>query len=349
MNKQLPLAALSALSWMVGQDATAHGRFLFTASATRCNACHTGGAPPMATFTADENATHEGSRLRIVAGQPAALTLDVNTLPNKGLGLAITTADGLTLEAVGNDTRVERRILGHRRVLFEITGLYHVPFVVTASPASCGRTFSLIANVTAVDRNDAPSGDGTATRATPVFVDCAPAAKTVQSAEPPKVAIQSGIKPAEAPTAPAIGAPSTAARVMAPTGTITAPVKVSVDALRAPGGVAQLELSNVDRIDASRGAEAEFLEAGGERAGLVSLRFNQSAGHIVVDCELRSPVGVIFAIDAGTVHIENRVPVSDGHAVTVVPRGGIQRDVQVTLRGAGRPWRFRGCELTPVR
>lgn len=348
MNKQL-FAALAAPLLLFAADAGAHSRAQFTTSGTRCNGCHTGGPAPTASFAAGESATKQGAGFRIPGGAGALLTLDVKSLPNKGLGLAITAAPGLNIQAVREDTRVERQILGHRLVLSEPTGSFQVPFRLSASEASCGRTFTLSASVAAVDRNGAPNNDGTATTATSVFVDCAAAASAAPAAEPPKAMIQPGNRPAEAPTAPALGTPSGAARVMAPTGTITAPVRVSVDALRAPGGVAQLELSNVDRIDAAHGAEAEFLESGGGQGGLVSLRFNQSAGHIVVDCEMSSPTGVHFTIDAGTLHIENRVPAVDGHAVTVVPRGAVQRDVQVTMRGTGRKWSFRDCELTPVR
>ncbi len=354
MNKQALRVALiaAAVALILAGESRAHSRAQFTTSGTRCNACHTGGPAPAASFSNGAGATRAGAGLRIVAGQPASLTLDVATLPGKGLGLAITAAEGLTLESTSADVRVERQILGHRLVILAPTVRYNLPFTLNAPAASCGRTYTLSANVAAVDRNGSPAGDGTVTTATSVLVDCPDAAKSAPAtAEVPRVTVQPANKPAAAPTAPALPASAAGgARVMAPTGQITAPVRVSVDALRAPGGVAQLELSNIDRLDASsRPPEAHFLSAGGGDAGSVTIRFTQAAGHIVVDCDLRSPADVRFTIDAGSLHIENTVPAGDGHAVTVVPRSGIRRDVQVSLQSTGRKWSFRSCDLTPVR
>jgi hypothetical protein len=353
MNKQTSGAALLTAVLLLGWSgvASAYSGGVFDPKATRCNACHTGGPAPTASFSTATDGMRLGAGFRIRAGQQATLMLMVTAQPGKGLGLAITAADGLRLEGTTANVRVERQVFGHQAVLNEPTGRFVIPFNVTASPASCGRSLTLSANVTTVDKNRSPSGDGTATSATSVLVDCPDAAKSESAAAESPRAVVPTLKPAIVPTAPALPATAAgAARVMAPTGQITAQVRVAVDALRAPGGVAQLELSNVERLDASsRPAEAHFLSAGGGDSGSATIYFTQAAGHILIDCTVRSPGDVRFTIDAGSLHIENTVPASDGHAVTVVPRSGIRRDVQVTLRSTGRKWSLSSCDLVPVR
>lgn len=352
MNKLTSVAALLAGTLLLGGSGVALARSngQFDPKSLRCNACHTGGPAPTAILDPFTGSQRTGSGFRVVAGQRTTLMMLVTTQPGKGLGFSLSAADGLQLEATTSSTRVQGQVLGTQSVIDEPTGRYEVPFAVTARPDSCGRVFRLNASIAAVDKNRTPSGDGTVTAATSVFVECASASK--DQAEPPRAVVPT-IKPSVSPTKPALPAGAAgdgAARVMAPTGQITAPVRVSVDALRAPGGVAQLELSNVERLDASsRPAEASFLNSGGGDAGSVTIYFTQAAGHILIDCTVRSPTDVRFTIDAGSLHIENTVPAADGHAVTVVPRSGIRRDVQVTLKSTSRKWSFSSCDLTPVR
>lgn len=338
MNKQTSGIALLAGALLLGGSgvASAYSSGKFDAKSTRCSACHTGGPAPTVILDPFAGDRRTGSGFRVQAGQQTTLMMLVTTQPGKGLGFAITAGDNLQIE--GNTST---------GVLNQPAGRYELPFKVTAPPASCGRVFRLTANIAAVDQNRAPSGDGTATAATSVFVECAAASK--EEAAPPRVVVPT-IKPSVSPTSPALqAAASGAARVMAPTGQITTPVRVSVEALRAPGGVAQLELSDVDQLDASSNPpEANFLSRGAG-SGAATIYFKQAAGHILIDCTVRSPTDVRFTIDAGSLRIENTVPAADGHAVTVVPRGGIVRDVQVVLKSTGRKWSFSSCDLTPVR
>lgn len=338
MNKQTYGIALLAGALLLGGSgvAFANSSGKFDGKSTRCSGCHTGGPAPTVILDPFAGDRRTGSGFRVQAGQQTTLMMLVTTQPGKGLGFDITADNNLRIE--GNSST---------GVLNQPAGRYEIPFKVTAPPASCGRVFSLTANVAAVDKNRTPSGDGTATAATSVFVECAAASK--EEAAPPRVVVPT-IKPSVSPTSPALPATATGpARVMAPTGQITAPVRVSVEALRAPGGVAQLELSDVDRLDASSSPpEAHFLSRGAG-SGAATIYFKQAAGHIIVDCAVHSPTDVRFIIDAGALHIENTVPVSDGRAVTVVPRGGIVRDVQVVLKSTGRKWSFSSCDLTPVR
>jgi hypothetical protein len=337
MNKQTSGIALLAGALLLGASgvASAYSSGKFDAKSTRCSACHTGGPAPTVILDPFAGNRRTGSGFRVQAGQQTTLMMLVTTQPGKGLGFAITAGDNLQIE--GNTST---------GVLNQPAGRYEIPFKVTAPPASCGRVFRLTANIAAVDQNRTPSGDGTAMAATSVFIACAAASK--EEAAPPRVVVPT-IKPSVSPTSPALPATAGAARVMAPTGQITTPVRVSVEALRAPGGVAQLELSDVDQLDASSSPpEAHFLSRGAG-SGAATIYFKQAAGYIIVDCAVHSPSDVRFTIEAGSLHIENTVPVGDGRAVTIVPRGGIVRDVQVVLKSTGRKWSFSSCDLTPVR
>ena len=90
MNKQTSRAALCAGVLLLASSGivSAHSRAQFTTAGARCNACHTGGPAPTASFTPGANAARSGAGFRVSAGQRATLMLDVAAQPGTGLGLA---------------------------------------------------------------------------------------------------------------------------------------------------------------------------------------------------------------------------------------------------------------------
>jgi hypothetical protein len=176
MNKLLPVFALAALWMSVARDAHAYGSGQFNNNLTRCDTCHTNGDAPTLKLTPTARAAKVGAGFQITAGTPASLVLEVKTRPGKGLGFAIAADAGLTLESTREDTRVDRQILGHARVLFVPDGKYRIEFRVLAPATSCGRRLRLRASVLAANRDGAPSGDGAAAAIFPITVNC-PAGK----------------------------------------------------------------------------------------------------------------------------------------------------------------------------
>lgn len=178
--------AFAALALVGALDAHAYGSGQFNTYLTGCNTCHGGGATasPSPAFVALERAAKVGARFEITAGVPATLALDVKTPTKKGLGLAVSVEDGITIAAVRDDTRVDRQILGHAHVLFEPSGRYRVPFVLTAAASTCGRSFTLRASVVAANRNGAPTGDSVALTRVAVSVNCAPGAQPPPADKP---------------------------------------------------------------------------------------------------------------------------------------------------------------------
>jgi len=172
MNKQLPVAAVAALWLIVAHDALAYGSGQFNSNLTRCNTCHTSGDAPSVKLTPMARAAKVGAAFQITAGTPASLALEARTRPGKGLGFAIAADAGLTLESTREDTRVDRQILGHARVLFAPDGRYRIEFRLTAPAASCGRKLLLRASVLAANRDGTPAGDGAAAALFPISVNC---------------------------------------------------------------------------------------------------------------------------------------------------------------------------------
>jgi hypothetical protein len=361
MKHSIACAALVAGTLVLAPtgDVRAHGRALFTTSGTRCNGCHTGGAAPGASFSPGANARKTGGGLRIVAGQAARLALDVDAPPDRGLGLAITAGDGLTLEAEGDATRVERQILAHRLVIPVPTGKYHLPFTVRAPEANCGRSFVLSASVASVDRNGSPAGDGTTTSATSVFVECAGAAGSAPAAEPPRPAAQATVKPSVAPTLPAVSAGAAdaprvmtptdnAARTAAPTAVLTRPATVSVNQRRTADNAVQLGILNEHEISATPEPGVAEFKAGLSQPGEAKVFFHQGAGYVIVDCVMGRARKVALTIDAPPLNFKLEVPIVDGHAVAVVPPTSLKRPVQLAFMGSELRWSISSCKLIPV-
>jgi hypothetical protein len=357
MRKQVSQAALAAgvILLASAHGASAHSRMQFTEAATRCSSCHTGGTQPTASFEPGSNATQTGAGLHVIAGQAARLALDVKTVPGKGLGIAIAAAEGLTIESASDTTRVERQILGHRLTIPAPTGSFHLPFVVRGTATHCGRAVTLRASVAAVDRNNAPSGDGTATSAISVFVDCAGGA---QPAEPAAAAHPDYAKPGTKPVAAAsVAAPVASAdapRVAAPSRALTSRATVSVSSRRTADGAVQLGIFNEERMVESPAPGLVEFKAGMREAGEVHVYFAQGSGYVILDCTVgtdatSSSKDISVTIDAPPLHTESSVSVADGHAVAVVPRTGVQRNVDVKLMGKALKWSFRSCDLIPVR
>jgi hypothetical protein len=311
-----------------------------------CSGCHTGGSAPSVSFRPQP---------LLQPGGPNPMWLAVRLPAGDGLGFRIEISGPGTLR-VGDaaTTRLEHSVLTHQRTIAPGKPNPEIPFSVQIGPTACGGVVRVRAEVAAVNRNGAPSGDGVASASQDFRIDCprlAPPAPA-QSMARPTVKLSPSVRRHLQPSAKT--ALLAAGGVPLGERTLATPVVLGVSH-REAGRAASLSLSNPVALRAdAEPAEADFAASvGNTRGGSVVVSLSQEPGRVIVDCIARGAASYRIGATGTGLELATTVAGDSGNVSLLIPAATAARRVSVTLEGVasafGSLWTFQSCELTPVR